>query len=154
MIPSEDSIVAATKEIFETMIMMDVTPGKQLTDKVNAFTESVSGIVGLAGICKGMLAIHTPNDVAKTITTNFLGMEVEEIDEDVKDAIGELANMLAGNIKTIISENGKDITLSVPSAVCGEEYTVDCLADAEWITVPFTVPEGKFLVSIEIEKAV
>ena len=51
------------------------------------------GVIGLAGTHKGVLAIHIPNKVAMAITSSFLGMEVDEINEDVKDAVGELANM-------------------------------------------------------------
>lgn len=49
-----------------------------------------------------------------TITGSFLGMEVEAINADVEDAIGELANMLGGNVKTILLENGRNINLSLP----------------------------------------
>ena len=34
----------------------------------------------------------------------FLGMEVAELDDDVKDAIGEIANMIAGNLKIFFQE--------------------------------------------------
>jgi chemotaxis protein CheX len=147
------NIAEATKEIFETMIMMEVAADEPLKEKVETFRDSVSGMIGLAGVCQGLLAIHIPNEVAKAITGNFLGLEVDEINEDVTDAIGELANMLAGSIKMALSENGKNITLSIPSAIYGDEYTVSCLADADWVTVPFSVPQGQFLVTLEMKKS-
>jgi len=149
----QKNITDATTEIFETMIMMEITPGDPLKELVTTFHHTVSGMVGLAGTFKGLLAIHTPNDVAKAITSNFLGLDVEDIDDDVKDAIGELANMLAGNIKQAIDTTGKDVTLSIPSAVHGEEYTLNCLANAEWMIMPFTTPSGEFLVELQFEKA-
>lgn len=148
----QQNIIDATKEIFETMVMLDVAPGAPLETKVTSFRNSVSGMVGLAGVSKGMVSIHTPDPVAMAITTSFLGMETTEINDDVKDAIGELANMLAGNIKMMLSGNGKDITLSIPSAVHGEEYTVNCLADSEWVTIPFSSSAGEFLVELQIAK--
>ena len=45
------------------------------------------------------------NTVAMTITGSFLGMDVEEMNEDVEDAVGELANMLGGDIKSALSES-------------------------------------------------
>ncbi|HKK00932.1 MAG TPA: chemotaxis protein CheX [Desulfuromonadales bacterium] len=149
----QKNITDATTEIFETMIMMEITPGDPLKELVTTFHHTVSGMVGLAGTFKGLLAIHTPNDVAKAITSNFLGLDVGDIDDDVKDAIGELANMLAGNIKQAIDTTGKDVTLSIPSAVHGEEYTLNCLANAEWMIMPFTTPSGEFLVELQFEKA-
>lgn len=146
-----ENITEATKEIFETMIMLDITVGNPLEENVNSFKCSVSGVIGLAGTCKGMLAIHTPDAVAKAITSSFLGMEVAEVDDDVTDAIGELSNMLAGNIKMVLDEAGKDVTLSIPSCIHGEEYSMDCVADAEWVVVPFTIDAGTFLVELQIK---
>lgn len=149
----QKNITDATKEIFETMIMLDITPGDPLEKSVNSFKCSVSGVIGLAGSCQGMLAIHTPDSVAKAITSSFLGMDVDEVDEDVTDAIGELANMLAGNIKMVLDEAGKDVTVSIPSCIHGEEYSMDCVADADWVVVPFTVDSGEFLVELQLKNS-
>ena len=147
----QKNITDATKEIFETMIMLDITPGDPLTESVKSFTCSVSGVIGLAGSCQGMLAIHTPDTVAKAITSSFLGMDVDEVNDDVTDAIGELANMLAGNIKMVLDGAGKDVTLSIPSCIHGDEYSMDCVADADWVVVPFTLEAGSFLVELQLK---
>lgn len=148
----DQHIVEATTEIFSTMLMMEVSPEPPMEVKERVHKNSVSGMIGMAGLYKGMLAIHAPEAVAKTITTNFLGIEVEEIDDDVKDAIGELANMLGGSLKAALSENGKDIKLSIPSAICGEEYSLECNADSQGAVVPFRIPEGTFTVELQVQK--
>ncbi len=145
-------IAAATQEIFSSMVMLDVTPGESFKRGDSKLCNSISGIIGLAGTSKGMLAIHLPNEAALAITTAFLGMDVEEIDEDVCDAIGELANMLGGSMKAILDPGGSDIQLSIPSAVHGEEYAVDCLADAETVAVPFSFNGQTFMVELQISK--
>jgi chemotaxis protein CheX len=114
-----NSISKATVEIFQTMLMMDAVPGAPLAKRVGSFRNSVSGIVGLAGPSRGTLAIHIPEQTALKITSSFLCTDVDQIDEDVKDAIGELANMVAGSIKTDLSHSGADYKLSIPSVVCG-----------------------------------
>lgn len=147
------SITQATQEIFETMLGMEVTAHPPLETRVTSFQHSISGLIGLAGPYKGMLAIHIPEPVAKTITSNFLCMEIEEINDDVKDALGELANMLAGNIKTSLGDEGSDIKLSIPSAVCGEEYTIDSFAEGgDRAVIPFSVEGGEFLVECQLQK--
>lgn len=145
------NIIEATTEIFETMIMMDITPGDPLSESVSEFTGSVSGVIGLAGSCKGMLAIHLPDAVAMKITGNFLGMDVDEVNEDVTDAIGELANMVAGNIKMVLDVAGNNVTLSIPSCIHGEEYSMDCVSDADWAIVPFATDAGQFLVELQLQ---
>lgn len=146
------NIADATQEIFSSMVMLEVTPGEAFKRSNSRLENSISGIIGLAGEIKGMLAIHLPNEVALAVTTAFLGMDVEEIDEDVCDAVGELANMLGGSIKTIIDPGGGKVQLSMPSTVHGEEYAVDCLANAELETVPFMLDGQTFMVELQISQ--
>jgi chemotaxis protein CheX len=109
-------------------------------------------MIGLAGTFKGMMAIHLPVDLAKAITGNFLGIEVEEIDEDVQDAIGELANMLGGNLKGILSESGKDIQLSLPSTIFGDEYRFQSHDKGESYILPFVAEGVQFMVELRLQR--
>src|ERR1039458_3048154 len=84
-------VIAATKEVFSTMCMMELEDQYPLTEPVTRFKFSITGMVGLAGTYTGILSIHCPQDLAIKITSNMLGMEVEEIGEDVNDALGEIA---------------------------------------------------------------
>jgi len=143
-------IIDSTREIFSSMIMLEVSPGEPYHRNKTMLTDSISGIIGLAGNTKGLLAIHLPTQVALTITTAFLGMDVDEIDEDVRDAIGELANMLGGSIKSALDPKGSEIQLSMPSSISGEEYSIDCIADANEISVPFDLDGATFLVELQI----
>ena len=145
-------IIESTREIFSSMIMLDVSPGEPYKRQNEPLKSSISGIIGFAGAVKGLLAIHLPKQAAMAVTGAFLGMDVEEIDEDVRDAIGELANMLAGNMKTVLDPNGSEVQLSMPSAIHGDEYSVDCLAEAETVTVPFSFNGSSFLVELQIGK--
>jgi chemotaxis protein CheX len=148
-----EKIVAATAEIFDTMVMMNVTPGKPMSAKNTTLESSITGMIGLAGLYKGVLAIHVPDPVAISITTNFLGIEVAEMNEDVQDAIGELTNMLGGSVKAILSANGRDIELSLPSTIAGAKYTFKCKDDADLFLLPFAV-DGvhEFFIELQLEK--
>lgn len=146
------NISDATVEIFQSMLMMEVLPELPLTERHGRYCCSVSGMVGMAGLYRGMIAIHAPDTVAMAITSNFLGMEVEEVNADVKDAFGELANMLAGSIKMMLSSGGKDIQLSIPSAICGQEYHIDWPPGSAGVMVPFAVAAGTFLVELQLQK--
>jgi len=146
------NICAATVEIFQSMLMTEVLPELPLSEHHRRYCCSVSGMVGMAGLYRGMVAIHAPNTVAKVITSNFLGMEIEEVNSDVKDAFGELANMLAGSVKTMLSSGGKDIQLSIPSSICGQEYHVHWPPGSNGVMIPFNMAEGTFLVELQLQK--
>lgn len=146
-----EQIIEAVKEIFSTMIMMEVSAsGETPPDK--ALTDSISGIIGLAGTHKGVLAIHLPHKVAMAITGSFLGMEVDEINTDVEDAVGELANMLGGNVKSILSANGRDISLSMPTTISGKQYDFQPTKDADSLIISCVCEAGGFIIELQLEK--
>ncbi len=147
----EQHVIDATTEVFSTMLMMEVTPELPRLETIEPFDHSITGMVGMAGQYKGMLAIHACDQVAMAITSNFLGLEVDSLNDDVKDAFGELANMLAGSIKAYLSDNSRDIQLSIPSAVCGQNYSIDFHPHRRSTMVPFTSAEGTFLVELQLE---
>jgi chemotaxis protein CheX len=145
-------IIESTHEIFSSMVMMEVALLGVVRDSMAPLTDSITGVIGLAGTHKGVLAMHFPETVAMAITGSFLGMDVDEINEDVEDAIGELANMLGGSVKAILSANGRDISLSLPSVITGKSYDFQPTQDVERVVIPFTCDAGEFVVELELER--
>ncbi len=148
----KQKIIECTQEIFTSMIMMDISVSDETPQIPKVLHDNISGMIGLGGTHKGILGIHLPYVVAMAITSSFLGMEVTEIGEDVEDAVGELANMLGGNVKTILSEKGRDIELSLPSTIHGKEYGVQTSHDTENVVISFACEVGNFIVQLQLEK--
>ena len=147
-----ERIIEAAKEIFSSMLMMEISEVEDSDTRHQPLIDSISGVIGLAGTHKGVLAIHIPHKVAIAITGSFLGMDVEEINSDVEDAVGELANMLGGNVKSILSEKGRDINLSLPTTISGQHYDYQTNKDAETIVIPFDCETGQFTIELQLEK--
>ena len=145
-------IIGATKEVFGTMVMMELEDQYPLQEPVTKFHCSVTGMVGLAGTYSGILSIHCPLELALQITSNMLGMEVDEVGEDVNDALGEIANMLGGYVKMALSKGGMDLHLSVPTVISGEEYTLNAMADSDCVIIPFVNESQRFLVGLKLQK--
>ena len=147
-----NKIIESTIEIFTGMVMMEISVAGEPLTTLGSLENSITGMVGLAGVCKGVLAVHFPKQVALDVTGSFIGMEVDEINADVQDAIGEIANMLGGNLKTILSERGKDIMLSMPSTFSGDRYSFTYQVEVDRVILPFQTPSGMFYVEIELER--
>jgi chemotaxis protein CheX len=145
-------VIGATKEVFETMVMMTLEDSYPLKEPVTTFHCSVTGMVGLAGTYTGILSIHCPKPLALKVTSNMLGMEVDEVDDDVNDALGEIANMLGGYVKQILSKGGLDINLSIPTVIAGEDYTVNSMSDSDCVIIPFITEGQRFLVGLKLHK--
>lgn len=143
-----DEIIKGTKDVFSTMLMVDLECGAEQESTKSDIRSNLTSMIGLGGGIRGMLAVHCPAVVAKAITSNFLGMDVEELDEDVKDAIGEIANMVAGNLKISYTTVNIQIELAIPTSIVGESFTVSGIADANRVIIPLTMPEGTFWIEL------
>ncbi|SHI98613.1 chemotaxis protein CheX [Malonomonas rubra DSM 5091] len=146
----EQTIIDATKDIFVNMIMMGATPGTPYQGKGEALIDSVTGMINLAGSHSGLLAIHLPTQAALEVSGSFLDLEIEELDDDVLDSIGELANMLAGNIKAELDPTGSSIQLSIPTTMHGDQYNIERIAGTSSLCVPFYLDDGDFVIELQL----
>ena len=143
-----EEIMKGTKDVFSTMLMVELECDFDGDSSKCDIQSNLTSMIGLGGGIRGMLAVHCPAVVAKAITSSFLGMDVEELDEDVKDAIGEIANMVAGNLKISYATADIQIELAIPTSIVGESFTISGIADAERVVLPLTMPEGTFWIEL------
>ena len=113
------------KEVFATMFSMEVTlfDGEQQGVECN---NRIVGSVSFAGDVMGSVNIHVTDDFARLMTAAMLDMQVSEIEgeEEVHDVIGELCNMIGGDLKSRLCDFGLPCKLSIPSIACGNNFTV------------------------------
>jgi chemotaxis protein CheX len=145
-------LVASTLDVFETMLFVPVGAETALSEKKTDFVTSVSGLIGLSGECRGMLAIHCPDRAAIKMTEALLGEPCVSID-DVKDTIGEMINMIAGGFKSRALELPLVLDISVPSICAGTCYSISGLAQADWVMIPFRIEEDVFWVELKLVKS-
>lgn len=143
------AIIDGTEEVFTTMLMIELDTGTPIEGAGGDVESNITSMLGLGKDIKGMLAIHCPDIVAKDITGTFLGVEVEELDEDVKDAVGEIANMVAGSLKTYFQDHDKNIELAIPTTVVGKSYRTAGMSGARRVAVPFAMNGTTFLVELK-----
>ena len=147
-----ESITQIASGVFSTMVMLEIEDHYPLLEPVVTFRDTLTSMVGLAGSHSGILAIHCPKKLALKITSNMLGMEVEDIDDDVNDAMGEIANMIGGDVKHIFSPGGADINLSIPTVIYGTEYVMESMSNTQSLVIPFDCEGERFLLSFTISK--
>lgn len=145
-------IIDTTRDVFSTMVMMEPSEDLPLREPIHRFKCSITGMVGFAGTYSGVISIHCPVALAMKITSSMLGMECEEVNDDLNDAIGEIANMLGGGVKLVLSKGGLDVKLSIPTVISGEDYTVNSLSDNNCVVIPFNLDGDKFLVGLTLKK--
>lgn len=143
--------VTSTKQVFKTMVKVDT---KILTPHMKenpAVSFDVSGIIGFSGEIIGSAVVSFQAAAAKKLVEAFAGVALELTDPDFADAIGELANMIAGSAK---KDLGALANITVPSVVIGSGHMIARLSGVPCIVIPCETPVGNFAVEVNIKPAV
>ncbi len=123
----QSSIVDTTCDVFETMLSMGVTI-ETLDGSDGIDGQRVVGSVGFAGSVTGNVRIHLSEQFARMITAAMLGMEMEEIEADeVADVVGEVSNMIGGDLKSKFCDCGFPCELSIPTTTQGSHFSIQTL---------------------------
>ena len=122
----KEFITNAVSNVFDTMLSMEV---ESATDgqPENYNGGHIVGTVSFAGKVLGNLNLHVGEEFAVQMTAAMLGMETDEIvgDEEIHDVIGEVCNMIGGDLKSRLCDSGLTCELSIPSVTTGNELKIE-----------------------------
>jgi flagellar motor switch protein FliN/FliY len=118
----------AVIDVFDTMLSVQL----ELTDTIPSESLEDLRIVGsfsFAGDASGMVSIHVGDKFTRELTAAMLGMEVEELegDEAINNMLGEVGNIIGGNLKSAFTDAGLACALSTPSFTTGTDFKIESL---------------------------
>jgi len=140
-----EAIIAATREVFSTMLGLEIESGETLVEKeaTSAQSAGVISLIGLTGPWVGTGSVACSAEFACKMSSRMLMAEYEAINEDVLDAVAEITNMIVGNVKTALEEKLGPLGLSTPTVIFGRNFQTRSARIHEWTVVPFSSGEGK-----------
>jgi chemotaxis protein CheX len=110
---SHDDLRQIVGDIFGGMLGLAVTVREGAVNGARRIT----GCVHLSGGWEGAVAVDCTEPLARRVAGSMLGLEAGEASpEDVRDAIGEVANVAGGNVKALL---GTECALSLPTVTEG-----------------------------------
>lgn len=145
-----NELVQIVQSVFETMLRLEVSesglPWFPQGDRLTA-------AVHLAGDWNGAVLLEVDRALARRLAARFLPANPQAIlDDVVRDVLGEMANMIGGNLKCVLTSG---ICLSMPSVVDGSDYSMrvcgaqvrerlsfECAEGPFWVTILTTRPPG------------
>ena len=112
----------------------------------------ISAVIGLTGEARGAVVISMKQDLAIKLTTILTGTEHKGLDADVVDAVGELVNIIAGNVKQELEEAFR-LIISLPTIIRGKEHSIKWPdSQTRAICIPFvTSASESFSLSVALE---
>jgi chemotaxis protein CheX len=138
-----EGIRKATQEVFSTMLGMDMAaqPAYRETSKTGP-VDGLVALIGLAGKWIGNGSICCTAELACKISERMLMSECGSVNQEVLDAMGEIANMVIGNFKLAVEDYLGPMGMSMPMVIFGRNFTARSLDTADWIVIPFTCEAG------------
>ncbi len=128
----------STRDVFGTMLGIELLDADAyIQESAPGPSEGVMALVGLAGQWAGSGTFSCSAASARQIAGQLLMQPYEAIDEEVLDAIGEVTNMVLGNVKTSLEEELGPMGLSIPTVIYGRNFTTRSVAKSRWSVVPF-----------------
>lgn len=109
----------ATKEIMMSACGTVAEPCEDLGEEI--FQDGVIiSVISVMGGVEWSVFLGLPKSTAVAIAEGFAGFPIPFDSEDMGDAVGELTNILAGNVKQILDKRGVSTEISLPSVFRAE----------------------------------
>lgn len=115
----EEEILEITETTWSAMLGLDIRPSEAGVSPVEG-EEILIGEAGIRGAWEGQVRLHGTRALAQSAAAKIFAMAPESIQvQDQIDAIYELTNIIAGNIKSCLPE---PCHLSLPTVQHGTEW--------------------------------
>ena len=115
-------------------------------------TYDVSAIIGLTGETSGSIIISMPGSLACKIASNMLMEEITSMNKNVEDAIGEIGNIVVGDARRSLIQDGHQLSISIPTVVIGVGHKISRSGDVPCIAIPFSTEFGDFEVNVGLRE--
>ncbi|TWT38066.1 CheY-P phosphatase CheX [Posidoniimonas corsicana] len=139
----------AVSNTFSTMLNADAHRGDLGLGDPKTRKYPISGIIGLSGNAVGTVVINLSEEVAMKAASVLLMDDIKEVNDDVIDAVGELANMIAGQAKVELEQY--ELSVSLPNVVTGVGHEVRFPSSSPPVSVSFETDFGPLLLEVGFE---
>ncbi|MDH5178425.1 MAG: chemotaxis protein CheX [Gammaproteobacteria bacterium] len=144
-----NALLNSLMNVLSTMANLVPKPGDPIAKKDNLARGEVTGLLDMeSDIAKGSMAISFTTGFIKSLVKRMVGDEIKQVDDTAKDLTGEMANMIVGGAKAILSEKGIDISMSTPQVLSGNKHEINHKYPGQTVILPFKSEEGEFFLEI------
>lgn len=141
----------AVNNVLTTMAMVRVTPGKPFIKSDTTAHGDVTGVIGLSGDRSGTVSLTFTKDCVLAVVSNMLGEAITELNTDIRDAVGEMTNMISGSARQGLQKDGLTIEAGIPTVVMGPNHSISHMSKDPILAIPFSTDHGGFTLEVSLE---
>jgi chemotaxis protein CheX len=144
------AIEASTQEVFSVMLGLEIRSAEAHMGQLTQDHTGIAAVLGLTGEWAGSGQFSCDTPLALQVAGRLLMAEYHEVDDEVLDAIAEVANMVIGNVKNALELSLGSMALSTPSVIFGGSFETRVTAASESVVIPFECEGSHMTVQIVI----
>ncbi|MDR1612571.1 MAG: chemotaxis protein CheX [Planctomycetota bacterium] len=117
--------IDATRNVFSSMCKVEIVRKSIFLKDDYKMLGDISGVMELSGAAGGGVVVSLPAPLACLVVGNMLGEPPGvELTQDVRDAVGEIINMISGQAKASLVKTRYHFTISIPTVVTGPGHEI------------------------------
>lgn len=145
-------LIECVQEVFQTMLFMEaehLPEGKPDIDWPPK--NQCTAMVGLAGEGSALVYVNCEESFAFHLTSTMMGMDIGDDLRSVIDAMGEIANMVGGNLKNkvLIFDSYQ---LSMPSVIVGKNFQMHTPGGKAGTQIWFRAGDSHLLIELVVKE--
>jgi chemotaxis protein CheX len=144
--------IESTIHVLKTMAFTTAKVGKPYLKKDEVARGDVSGIIGLAGDVKGSISVSFKEECILSIVSNMFGETMTVLNDEVKDAAGEISNMISGQARQKLELIGRNLKAAIPIVIMGRDHSISHITKDKIIAIPFMTDNGEFTIEVSFEE--
>ncbi len=149
VIEHQECLGLAAREIFHATCGVEL---QQLEDATPNDGGVIIALISLVGDVDWSIFLGLPRTTASPLTAKFCGFEIPFDSDDMGDAVGELTNILAGEVKARLDRQGVKANISLPSVIRAESIHVLKQSSVDTFKLCFGTPQGNLWAGITTHK--
>ncbi len=128
-----------TINVLQMMAMVEPKPGKPFVKQDRKSSGDITGNIGLTGTTKGVVVVSFSKECALKVISSMMGEEYQDLTDEVRDAVGELTNMISGDARRALAELGASFEAGIPTVVVGKGHEITTMGSGPCLAIPFQV---------------
>lgn len=148
-----NAFLAGTVQTFKIQCSYEITPEKpRLLKPEEMLPMDICGVIGLtSNVFRGAITLCFPEPLFLAVMGSMFGETFTSINAELSDGVGELLNILFGQAKTTLTNEGFSVDKAIPTVVRGKDIKVSSLTGGgPTIVVPFNAKDGKLHVLVSL----
>jgi chemotaxis protein CheX len=144
--------ISSVSNTMQTMLGVRAEQLDPVVREGNVAHGDISGIVGIvSSVMNGSVALTFPAETALAIYKKMIGETVTEVNDDIRDTVGEFANIIAGGAKKELAEMDCSFEISIPTVVMGNNHTISHKGSTPAVVIPFKFDSHPFEMEISMK---